>query len=139
MPAPCDINFMTVDTTVWTAQALSLASGDGVLAGLWGEADCVRIAVRDAAAGAINVLALPCPDGRFPSVARHHLPALRLERTIADIFGLISDGIPDPRPWLDHGKWAVRHPSANNPQTEFTPTVYGFLPSEGESLHQIPV
>ena len=33
-------------------------------------------------------------------------------------------GLPDTRPWLDHG--------AN-------PTAYPFLPVEGESLHQIPV
>ena len=132
-------DFRVADTAEWTARASRLAHDEGVLAGLWGEPDRVRMAVRNHANGAIDVLTLPCPKGHFPSVARHHLPAMRLERTIADLFGLIPDGIPDPRPWLDHGKWGVRHPSGNNPETEFAPAPYGFLPSEGESLHQIPV
>ena len=97
------------------------------------------MAVRGGTNGAIDLLTLPCPDGQFPSVARHHLPAMRLERAISDLFGLKADGIPDPRPWLDHGKRGGRHPLGNNPQTVFEVAAYNFLPSEGESLHQIPV
>jgi Ni,Fe-hydrogenase III large subunit len=72
-------------------------------------------------------------------VARHHPAAIRLERSIADLFGLTPDGIPDARPWLDHGKWGVRHPLANSPITDLITAPYSFLPSEGEGLHQIPV
>jgi Ni,Fe-hydrogenase III large subunit len=97
------------------------------------------MAVVDEAAGTIGILTLPCPQGSFPSVARHHIPALRLERTIADLFGLTAEGSPDARPWLDHGKWGVRHPLAKNPDTDFHPRRYEFLPADGESLHQIPV
>ena len=51
-------------------------------------------------------------------------PAIRLERAARDLYGLDPIGLPDTRPWLDHG--------AN-------PTGYPFLPVEGEGLHQIPV
>lgn len=139
MPAFSNANFRVVDTADWTARASRLAGGEGVLAGLWGEADCVRMAVRNRANDPVDLLTLPSPDGHFPSVARHHRPAMRLERTITDLFGLKPDGIADPRPWLDHGKWGVRHPLGNNPQADFEAATYNFLPSVGESLHQIPV
>lgn len=139
MPAFSNANFYIVNTAEWTARASLLGDGEVVLAGLWGEADCVRMAVRSGANGVIDVLTLPCPDRHFPSVARHHLPAMRLERAITDLFGLKPEGTPDPRPWLDHGQWGVRHPLAHNPQTDFEAAAYSFLPSVGESLHQIPV
>ena len=31
-----------------------------------------------------------------------HAPAIRLERTIQDLYGLRAVGLPDQRPWLDH-------------------------------------
>lgn len=139
MSAPSKVTFQAVDAAEWTARALHLANGEGVLAGLWGEENCVRMAVRHDMDHPIDVVSLSCPGGHFPSVARHHLPAIRLERSIRDLFGLKADGIPDPRPWLDHGKWGVRHPCADNPQTDFDVAPYIFLPSNGESLHQIPV
>ena len=42
--------------------------------------------------------------------ARLHAPAIRLERTIADLYGLVPEGADDRRPWLDHGRWGVTHP-----------------------------
>ena len=83
------------------------------------------------------MLSLECPDGRFPSLAQFHAPALRLERTIQDLFGLIAENLPDPRPWLDHGRWGVSHPLGTPGQAEANP--YTFLPAEGESLTQIAV
>ena len=47
---------------------------------------------------AIAVFSLECPDGRFPSVGAHHPPAIRLERTIADLYGLVPDGAADRGP-----------------------------------------
>ena len=129
----------TVSVDEWVAHARQLGAGEGTLTGLWGEADIVHMAVLDDASGAIAIATLPCPTGHFPSVAQHHPAAIRLERSIADLFGLTPDEAPDARPWLDHGKWGLRHPLANNPATEFSPEAYSFLPSEGEGLHQIPV
>ena len=129
----------TADAGEWTRIAERFATGGGTLSGLWGEPDCVHLAVLDETANTITIHTLACPAGKFPSVARHHPAAVRLERTITDLFGLIAEGIPDARPWLDHGKWGVRHPLASRPSKEHSPRTYSFLPADGESLHQIPV
>jgi Ni,Fe-hydrogenase III large subunit len=47
-------------------------------------------------------------------------------------------GLPDTRPWLDHGRWAIRHPLGAREEAS-PPEPYAFLPADGESLHQIPV
>ncbi|HMN86715.1 MAG TPA: NADH-quinone oxidoreductase subunit C, partial [Bauldia sp.] len=116
-----------------------LVAGDWSLLALWGEADAVHAAVH--ADGAVATLSLACPDGRFPSVAARHAPAIRPERAIADLFGLVPVGLPDTRPWLDHGRWGVAHPlGAATPAPDDRPaTAYPFLPVEGAGLHQIPV
>ena len=46
--------------------------------------------------------------------------------------------LEDPTPWLDHGRWAIRHP-LGAATAGYGPTPYAFLATEGESLHQIPV
>jgi Ni,Fe-hydrogenase III large subunit len=127
-----------VNARTWRAAAGALAEGRLVLLGLFGEADAVHLALLDESAGEIGVVSLACPHRHFPSVARMHPPAIRLERTITDLFGLVADRAPDPRPWLDHGVWGLRHPLGARPgQAAADP--YAFLPAEGESLHQIPV
>jgi Ni,Fe-hydrogenase III large subunit len=85
------------------------------------------------------VVSLRCGDGRFPSVARWHAPADRLERAICDLYGLAAEGAPDIRPWLDHGRWGVRHPLGQSRQVPASGMRYAFLSAEGPPLHQIPV
>jgi Ni,Fe-hydrogenase III large subunit len=80
-----------------------------------------------------------CPDRRFPSVGRVHPPAIRFERSIRDLYGIEPSGLPDPRPWLDHGRWGLRHPLAARPDPAGLPAAYPFLGAEGVSLHQIAV
>jgi Ni,Fe-hydrogenase III large subunit len=82
---------------------------------------------------AVAVLSLPCPDGAFPSVGVSHPPAIRLERTIFDLFGLVPRDAADARPWLDHGRWGESH------HLDSPPKPYPFLAVAGEDLHQIPV
>jgi Ni,Fe-hydrogenase III large subunit len=117
-----------VDEAMWRALAQQLAAGETTLLGLWGETGIVHMALLDGK-NAVAVASLACAEGRFPSVARHHPPASRLERTIRDLHGLEAVGAPDPRPWLDHGRWPTRPNSS----------AYAFLPSLGQGLHQIPV
>jgi len=127
----------TVDKPGWTRAIAALARGDRTLLALWGQPGEVRMATHGAA-GEIAVLQLPCPGGAFPSVAARHPPAMRLERALSDLTGLTAEGAPDARPWLDHGRWPVRHPlGAAGPAAR--PAPYAFLSAEGDSLHQIPV
>ncbi|CAB4242998.1 Hydrogenase expression protein HypE / NADH-quinone oxidoreductase subunit D (NuoD) [Methylacidimicrobium sp. AP8] len=127
-----------IDTSLWRIAGETLAAGNASLLGLWGEPGCVHLSFWDADSGEAGVLSLPCPEGRFPSLGRLHPPALRPERTIYDLFGLLPEESPDPRPWLDHGAWGVRFPLGKASPADGRAD-YPFLPAEGEELHQVPV
>src|SRR4029453_17133177 len=145
---------VVVDEARWLALREQLATADWALLGLWGDRSAagslsVHVALRDEtedAAAGIAVVTLLCPQQRFPSLAAVRPGAMRLERMIADTFGLATDGADDTRPWLDHGQWPVRHPLAEaSPPTPRAATDYAFLSTEDISapdaarIHQIPV
>src|SRR2546421_13081984 len=89
-----------IDRQAWQAVAGQLAASRWILSGLWGDAGAVHMALLDEAAAGMAVVTLPCPGGQFPSVGQGHPPAIRLERTICDLFGIEPDSAPDTRPWL---------------------------------------
>ncbi len=140
-------------------QAVEQAAAEGlILLGLWGSRTSVTIALLDearesAAGGAetgntgaaprMGLLSFSPRNGRFPSVGRHFPSAQRLERSIADLFGLLPEDAPDTRPWLDHGRWGVSHPlgkaTADPAEAAGRAEDYPFLPVEGHGLHQVPV
>jgi Ni,Fe-hydrogenase III large subunit len=128
-----------VDASVWAFAASELAQGRWKLLGLWGEPSTVHVAIMDGDTFQIAVVSLDCPDRRFPSVGKHHPPALRLERTINDLFGLSAEGLPDTRPWLDHDCWGVLFPLGDRIEGLSETSPYPFLPTEGDGLHQIAV
>lgn len=129
-----------VDPTSWETFGHLLAAGRLDLLGLWGESDVVHAALFEPDTEILAVVSLPCPDGHFPSLGRLHPPAIRLERTIRDLFGLEPLGLEDRRGWLDHGRWPFRRPLAAAPQPhDGTVDPYPFLPVEGEGIHEIPV
>ncbi|MBY5410674.1 hydrogenase expression protein HypE [Rhizobium leguminosarum] len=129
----------TVDPKAWASATAALAQGRWTLLGLWGETAAVHVALLEEPTGTIGVITLEGLEGGYPSVAQHHPPALRPERAIHDLIGLVPQGLPDPRPWLDHGRWGLRFPLGDRlpPPPETAP--YAFLRAEGDSLHQIPV
>jgi Ni,Fe-hydrogenase III large subunit len=130
---------VVVDAGPWRLAADELRDGCLTLLGLWGDRGAVHMALLDDAGG-IAILSLDCATGHFPSVSALHPPAIRLERTIRDLFGLEPEGAPDTRAWLDHGNWDVSHPLDGRMEARDRATVpYVFLPAEGESLHQIAV
>jgi Ni,Fe-hydrogenase III large subunit len=126
------------DRATWIKAGAALAAGELALLGLWGERGRAHLALLDETEREVAVLSLECAGDAFPSIGAAHPPAIRLERAMRDLFGLVAAGAPDGRPWLDHGRWGVRAPLGEN-----TPAAaaqgYAFLPAEGESLHQIPV
>ena len=129
-----------VDAATWETLAVELAGNrNWSLLAHWAEPDAVHLALLDAFDNTTAVATLPCPAQRYPSLGRHHPPAIRLERSIRDLYGLEPEHAPDPRPWLDHGRWDTRHPLARQPDAPATPPPYPFLTAEGHGLHQIAV
>ena len=128
-----------VDAPVWKFVASELAQGRWSLLGLWGEPSTVHMTIMDEQTAEIAVVSLNCPDRSYPSIGRHHPPALRLERAIHDLFGLSAEEAPDPRPWLDHNRWGTRFPLGDRIDALPQASSYRFLPAEGDGLHQIAV
>ncbi len=126
-----------VSRETWRQAAQLLAGGQWTLVGLWAEWETVHLAADDD--GDLGVLSLVCEDHRFPSVGQLHPPAIRLERAIRDLWGLVPEGLADVRPWLDHGRLQLNHLGDKLSEAGRVAAAYAFLPAEGESLHQIPV
>lgn len=122
----------------WRAAIEQLVAGRATLLGFWGEPAAVHMALLDEGSAEIAVVTCECVSGSFPSVAIHHPPALRLERTIRDLFGLMPLGADDTRPWLDHDAWGQSGPLAGRSVARDA-VPYEFLPTEGEGLHQVAV
>ena len=121
---------LMVDPDTWTALAEGCVAGHHDLGSLWADdGGVMRLALSDPERCLRAIVSLATDAGRYPSVAALHVPALRLERAMRDLYGVQPIGLPDPRPWLDHGRWPGRQSEAR----------YQFLPAEGEGLHQIAV
>ena len=56
-----------------------------------------------------------------------------------DLFGIEVTALPDPRPWLDHGRWEMRAPLGRAAVADRVAADREFLGAEGPGLHQIPV
>jgi Ni,Fe-hydrogenase III large subunit len=130
---------IAVNEDGWRFVSSELAAGYWTLLALWGDTAAVHMAVLDEAAREIAVVTIACPSGRFPSVGALHPPAIRLERALRDLYGIEPAGLPDARPWLDLGFWDVQHPLGERRDAPSARAPYAFLPTQGESLHQIPV
>ena len=128
-----------VGAHLWRFVANELVQGRLSLLGLWGEPSMVHMAIMDGDTAEIAIVSLDCPDRSYTSIGRHHPPALRQERAINDLFGITAEGLPDPRPWLDHNNWGVRFPLSDRIDALSQAAPYRFLPATGDGLHQIAV
>ena len=136
--APMSADPVTASEARWREAAESVSLGQTTLVSLWGDEGRMRLALREAN-GTLSVVEVACDDGAFPSVAALHPPASRLERSACDLFGFMARDARDDRPWLDHGRWACRHPLGDNVPHDGAADPYPFLKAEGPGLHQIPV
>jgi Ni,Fe-hydrogenase III large subunit len=128
---------VVVTKEVWQLAIQEFVEARATLLGLWGDTGAAHMALLDEASNDILVVTV---EGReFPSVGKLHPPAIRLERTIRDLYGMNPVGLPDTRPWLDHGVWGVKHPLGARKRSSGPAAPYTFLPVEGEAVHQIPV
>jgi hypothetical protein len=137
-----------VDHAAWDTIGRLLGQGGGDLIGLWAEegqeggheGGQVHLALRATNMADPAIVTTGVVNSQFPSVGRHHAPAIRLERAIRDLYGHVPAGTPDERPWLDHGAWGVCAPlGARTAAGLSDPAAYDFLPVTGQGLHQIPV
>ncbi len=130
---------VAVKPDVWNFAVGQIAQGRWTMFGLWGEPAAVHMAILEEAANNIAVISLDCPNRRYPSVGRHHAPAIRPERVIRDLYGLEPEGALDNRQWLDHDRWGVKFPLGDCVDAPPGAPAYRFLPAEGDHLHQIAV
>lgn len=128
-----------VQRAQWQMAASKLAKGRWTLTALWAEPKMAHMAIWEPETRRLGILSLACPDGSFPSVGRVHPAAIGPERMIRDIVGLSAEGCPDPRPWVDHGRWSLSHPLSGRVEPAQGGQAYAFLPVQGVNLHQIPV
>ncbi|MDH4259188.1 MAG: NADH-quinone oxidoreductase subunit C [Gammaproteobacteria bacterium] len=128
-----------VDADTWQAIGQALREGKLDLLGEWGDVNAVHCALFERATGQVCITSIAVRAGHVPSLAVFHAPAIRPERAIIDMFGFEVVGLPDQRPWLDHGRWATRAPLAAQARSPGTSGSYRFLESDGPGLHQIPV
>ncbi len=129
---------IVVDAATWRQAIVGLAAGEATLLGLWSDDESVHMGLISQAK--ILVVSLPAPKRRYPSVGLSHAPALQLERMIRDLYGLEPEGLPDVRPWIDHGRWGLSQPvGGRRPPQRAVGDTYAFLEAEGPPLHQIAV
>jgi Ni,Fe-hydrogenase III large subunit len=128
-----------LDRGQWSALAAALASDPGpALLALWAEPAMVHACFL--AEGVFLIASCPAPEGRYAALSPARPGAVRFERMIRDLWGLVAEGAVDLRPWLDHGRWPVTGPLAAVPAPNGVPVPQPeFLTVEGEGVHQIPV
>ena len=87
--------------------------------------------------------AVPALAPTIASLATLHYPASRFEREIYDLFGIVAEGHPDPRPLVRHAFWPadffpLRKDAAPR---EFTDDgrAFPFIEVGGEGVYEIPV
>jgi Ni,Fe-hydrogenase III large subunit len=130
---------VAVDHAAWVRIAREISKGHGDMLGLWSDGVDIHMAVRVRGEPVLSVVSLASHGGGFHAIGGLHAPAQRLERTIADVYGLAPTGLDDARPWLDHGVWDLVHPAGDAAPRASQPEPYRFLAAEGAPLHQIPV
>ncbi|MEP7173556.1 MAG: NADH-quinone oxidoreductase subunit C [Aestuariivirga sp.] len=129
---------LRIDERDWIGLAMGCAQGLQDLLALWVDGDAAHMGLGVPALKLRIIVSVLLKRGSFPSVAKNHAAAIRLERTLRDLHGVEPKGLPDQRNWIDHGKWPLPPPSLRKGAAR-PDTSYAFLTAEGEGLHQIAV
>jgi Ni,Fe-hydrogenase III large subunit len=129
---------MEVSGRDWIGLAMGCADGMQDLLAEWVDEGKVHMALSVSRDQLRVIASLPLQRNSFPSVAKNHAPAIRIERGLRDLHGVAAHGLSDERNWIDHGRWPVP-PDGMLKAAPRPDTRYQFLPIEGEGLHQVPV
>ena len=139
-----------VDARDWLRIAQILRTEGGRMISLWGTdrrplepADVVSAAY--CAAEGLLWLRLTLSEGEsYPDLAPLFPAAVRMQRALFDLLGLVAADAEDQRPWLNHGRWPrdhfpLRHKNAGREQFDTELTPYPFVLVEGDGVHEIAV
>ena len=133
MSGLCWVEMAEIDLQTWNELTERIAQGLARFVAIWGAPSehrpILNLALRKNGETPLEVSSLAVPTSHFPSIGAFHPAALLMERAMFDMHGLVADGSPDTRPWLDHGNWPNSRASLP----------YTFKPVFGEGVHQIPV
>src|SRR5262249_37503173 len=87
--------------------------------------------------------AVPAEAPAMVSLATLHYPASRFEREISDLFGIVFEGHPDPRPLVRHAFWPTDYFPLRK---DAAPRAFAddgrpfpFTEVGGEGVYEIPV
>jgi Ni,Fe-hydrogenase III large subunit len=161
LAAPVPIWFAQVTPAQWQTAASAVRDAGGRLLALWASSAINNVAGSAIPASAEAIfcsyitlegafwLALPLQvtegHARYPDLSGVFPCASRMQRTAADLSGVIAVGASDNRPWFNHGAWAPDHyPLLQDPQALPKPapgalTDYPFVPMGGDGAHEIAV
>jgi len=83
-------------------------------------------------------------DPVLPDISRHYVAAVRMERTLRDMFGIRVNGLEDTRRWLKHEHWpANAHPLRGDfpahTRMDQDEGEYAFIKAEGDGVYEYPV
>jgi len=83
-------------------------------------------------------------DPVLPDISRHYVAAVRMERTLQDMFGIRVEGLVDSRRWLKHEHWPedaypMRRSFAADTRMEPDVGEYAFIKAEGDGVYEYPV
>ncbi len=128
---PCELPAWNgrTDAAAWRAAATRAATQGARLVALWGAPQEVHAAY--ALPEGLVWLTLPCPPSApdYPDLSDLFPAAGRMQRAVADLWGITARGAADTRPWLDHGLWPESRGARD----------YPFVHVSGDGVHEIPV
>jgi len=83
-------------------------------------------------------------DPVLPDISEHYVAAVRMERSLQDMFGIRVDKLPDARQWLKHEHWPEdAHPMRRDFSADTNMTTnageYAFIKAEGDGVYEYPV
>ncbi|MDQ1080147.1 hydrogenase expression protein HypE [Pseudoroseomonas cervicalis] len=130
-----------LDAAAWAALPAALRQEPELeLLGLWPGEGMVHAAFRAPGAAAPLLAGVAVEGGAYAALSPARPGAEWFERMIADLTGWSALGATDARPFLDHGRWAMRAPlSAAPPPRSGAVPQPEFRVVAGEGVHQIPL
>ncbi len=151
MYSPFRIRRATVDEAAWEECALAIAQNHGQLVTLWGSQVSRKkfsvTAVYSLQGEGLLWLDLPLEEKEvsFPDISGLFPSAVRMQRALRDLIGIVARESADNRPWLNHGFWPNdyfplrKDVSGLEVHGQTTPQNYPFVEVSGEGVHEIAV